>query len=709
MQPPAEHIDLVLLSPPAGTPPPHSPSRRRRPTASSDEDSDGDYDDTYGAAVGVVQGRKRRPVFFPPLWLARRTECVQLIQSENSRSVVDFGCGAGAVLSFLALPAYHRDEWPPAPPSLSTSTSSRSVNHTRVEDPAALVEDPAALVASIPPPPPRRRGLHLSRLVGVDGDLSACQMAAKACEPRQGDGEDELRWDELRTEVWHGGVEVYSPALESVDAFVMTEVIEHLSESALSRIPNLLFSVYKPRVVIITTPNHTFNPYFPAPSSSSTERPTWSRSALPPPSSAEDHPSHLFPDPTGRTKRVFRDETHTLEWTPDEFRSWCADALRSAGAEGDYDVEYSGVGSLEAYYRSVEGGVPFPPPALALHPALAEHPLCTAPIGEPERFFATQIAVFRRRDGASSSSGAAAAAAGEEEEQAQQEEEEERVSRSLHVSPINSYAPLPPLDSPLAASTSPVLPSTSPRAPHALVAASTLPAHPSAALPPPTTARERATLRVAVRAAFCAARRGPVLSVEEVWRMGDRALPLPGASEGDEEPRPTEPLRVLARGTIGAVVDALVHAEGDGEPAGEWGLERLSAPRGGAGELCGAEALGVRWARYDEVVEELERREREEADRAWAEREGGTFLEEDDEDEAEEAGSAGEVDPLEGRLAEMDVGVEQGEAQQAGWGAPRAVDGGREGDSSATHSGWQASVPAPVTMTTTSGWGDDPW
>ncbi|GAA5927085.1 hypothetical protein JCM3775_002442 [Rhodotorula graminis] len=702
MQPPAEHADPAPVPPPAGTP---SPSRRRHssPAASSDDDSDGDYDDTYGAAAGPLGRRRTRPVFFPPLWLARRSECVQLLQAEGTRTVVDFGCGAGAVLAFLALPAYHRDEWPPALPS----TSSRPVDPARADDSAAIV-------ASVPPPPARRRGLHLSRLVGVDGDLAACQAAVNACQPRQGHDENELRWDDLHLEVWHGGVEVYASALEGVEAFVVTEVIEHLSESALSRVPNLLFSVYKPRLVIITTPNHAFNPYFPAPSSLHwSDRPTWSRSALPPPSSAEDHPSHLFPDPTGRTKRVFRDETHTLEWTPDEFRSWCADALRSAGAERDYDVEYSGVGSLEAYYRGVEGGVPFPPPALALHPALAEHPLCTSPIDAPERFFATQIAVFRRRDGAATSLGAAAS--GEEQRQAQQDkEEEERVSRSLHVSPINTYSPLPPLDSPLATSTSPRLPSASPRAPHALVAASTLLAHPAAALPPPATAAERATLRDAVRATFCAARRGPVLSVEEVWRMGDRALPLVddglAATDEDEdaEGRSSESLRVLARGTIGAVVDALVHAEGDGEPASEWGLERLSATHGGAGELCGAEALGVRWGRYDEVVERLERREREEADRAWAERERGTFREEEDDDEGEEARPASEVDALEDRVAAMDVGGEQGEAQQAGWGAARPVDEGREGDSAAAHEGWGTPTPAPVT-TTTSSWGDDPW
>ncbi|GAA5839878.1 hypothetical protein JCM9279_005193 [Rhodotorula babjevae] len=704
MQPAAEPTDPTppVDRHPAASPP-HPPSRHHRPRSSSSDEDDCDDDDAYGLPAG---GRRRQPVFFPPLWLARRTECAHLVQSEGSRSVVDFGCGAGAVLSFLALPAYHRDEWPPAPSPSSSSSTITLAQHK---------QEQAALVASIPPPPSRRRGLHLSRLVGVDADLSACQAAVKACAPPpQRDGKDELRWDELRTEVWHGGVEVYNDALaQGVDAFIMTEVIEHLSESALSRVPNLLFSVYRPRLVVITTPNHAFNPYFPSPSSSaSTSRPTWSRSADPPPTSTEEHPAHLFPDPTGRTKRVFRDDDHKLEWTPDEFRSWCADALRAAGAEGDYDVEYSGVGSLEAYYRGVEGGVPFPPPSLALHPELAGHPLCAAPIDEPQRFFATQIAVFRRRDGAASLSDLRAT--GEEQEQ-QDKEEEERVSRSLRLSPINSYSPLPPLDAPLAVSSPPPLCSatSTPRAPHALVAASTLLAHPAAALPPPSTAAERGPFRDAVRAAFCAARRGPLLSLEEVWRMGDRPLPVVGAaptsSEDGLQPaaaheRTTEALRVLARGMIGAVVDALLLAEEDAEPAGEWGLERLRATREGAAELCGAEALGIRWERYDGFVEALERRERDEAERAWAERDGGTRVEME-----EEADPASEVDELEGRVDALDVGAEQDEAPQPGWGAPSAGEEGSEGGSAATHAGWGSSAPAMVTTTTTSSWGEDPW
>lgn len=642
----------------------------------------------------------------------------------------------------LALPAYHLDEW--ASPACSPSPPSPEAARTKVGK--------ADLVASIPPPMPRHHGLHLERLVGVDADLAACEKAALVCAPSESKaGSHDLRWEELRTEVWHGGVEVYNEALEGVDAFVMTEVLllcrsaarssritdtarplpghrasEHERSGSLAEPPVLgsvepsrplssadltpLLAVYKPRVIIITTPNHCFNPYFPPPSSlaSSRARPAWSRSAAASSSTAEDNPSHLFPDPTGRTRRVFRDATHTLEWTPDEFRAWCGDALESAGAAGEYEVEIGGVGSLEAYYRGCEGGVPFPPPARALHPALEGHPICAEPVEDPRRFFATQLAVFRRREGTSGAKGGDAVQGQEQQDRSQdgEQEDDERASRSLHVSPINTYSPLPPLDSTVPGTSSisaSALPTTaaattpSPRAPHALVAASTHAAHPSAALP----TADGAVLREAVRGVFIAARRGQRMSLEEVWRMADRPSLTAGAGEGERE---GEALRVLARGRVGAVLDALLRAGDDGEDEDEWVFERLREEAGRGRELRGFEALGVRWERYDEVVGELERREVEEAQRRWgsAERDAG----EDEQDNGASA-SSGKARPSEehdaGDGAEVRREDEQGGAQQ-GSGAPSSELRGDE-DSRAAHTSWHSEPPP----TTTSGWTDDPW
>ncbi|BGP43898.1 hypothetical protein JCM10449v2_007955 [Rhodotorula kratochvilovae] len=685
----ATQPDAPSPEPTALTAHPHSPPAPRSPRPHPDSEDDDDFDDTYGPVVADKQGSAAgealsKPFFFPPLWLARRTACAQLLQSEDVKSVVDYGCGAGAVLSLLALPAYHRDEFPlPAsPPSSSEHAPS----------PAYTKADKLALLASLPPPSPSSRGLHLSRLIGIDADPSACEKAAKVCAPPAEGEAREPRWEEMRTEVWRGGVEVYNEALEGVDAFVMTEVIEHLTPSALSRIPSLLFSVYKPRLVIITTPNHAFNAYFPPPSpSSSPSRPSWSRNT---PQNDEEHPLHLFPDPTKRTTRVFRDATHTLEWTPEEFRSWCADALRDAGAEDAYDVEFTGVGSLEAYYRPCGGEVPFPPPALALHPALADHPLCTARPEDPRAFFATQIAVFRRR--------AASGYGGKDEQRAAREEQdaedEERASRSPRVSPINTYAPLPPAVSPLAGSAP--FPSRGagaldvPRVPHTLVASDLHSAHPTVAGPPASGEQ----LREAVRGVFRRARRGACVSVEEVWRAGWESSAEEGAGEGEGAG-----LRALARGEVRAVVDALL---GDDDAEGEWAFERLEAEEGRR-ELRGWEALGVRWARYEEEVGALEREEAEE-ERRWREE-----REREEEGDAEGSGEERWAELEQEQEPEQPADTEaQGDEPEAttqlslGWGTAPAQQP-QKADEEETRASW--TVRGGADGQANGGWGDDPW
>ncbi|GAA5820344.1 hypothetical protein JCM3770_002775 [Rhodotorula araucariae] len=688
-------------SPPAPPPPPSPTPSRPQP----DSDNDDDFDDTYGPPrpeAGV-------PSFFPPLWLARRTACMHLLQADGAKSVVDHGCGSGAVLSLLALPAYHRDEFPSHAPKPSPPAELVVPAHHKAQK--------IAVIASLPPPLPHRRGLHLSRLVGVDADLSACDRAAKVCAPPSRDDKTEPRWEELRTEVWHGGVEVYNGALEGVDAFVMTEVIEHLTPSALARFPSLLFSVYKPRLVIITTPNHAFNPYFPLPSSSSSSasRPTWSRNN---PATDEGHPSHLFPDPTGRTARVFRDATHTLEWTPSEFQAWCTNALRSAGAEDVYDVEHTGVGSLEAYYRPCgDGTVPFPPPSLALHPALAEHPLCTARPEDPRSVFATQIAVFRRRQGPPPGPGAGAGGEqdrygkGREEEKddddsvARSADDHERPSRSPHVSPINTYSPLPPVP-PSASSTPDPAPVSAPRAPHALVATATHPAHPAAracasAGPPASPA----ALRQAVRAAFRRARRGECMSIDEVWRADAGRGETEGEGEGEGEGERERRVRALARGEVGALVDALLaddHDDDDDGGKAEWAFERLVADEGRR-ELRGWEALGVRWRRYDAEVAELERAEAEE-DRRWAE--AATREREDpgdgcsaDDDQEEERG----VGKLLAHAPERGDKLEQETRPSATWSMPH-TERRLALDEEEVRASWNAADERAG-----AGWGDDPW
>jgi hypothetical protein len=127
--------------------------------------------------------------------------------------------------------------------------------------------------------------------------------------------------------------------------------------------------------MILTTPNHSFNPWFVSPS-------------------PEDEEKNRFKDPTKRTDRTFRHSDHKFEWTEIEFQDWCFNLSK----KWDYDVEISGVGSLVNYYGGIEKVPEFAP-----HPELfsqgmksVEENSIRVP-NDPYKFFATQIAIFKQR------------------------------------------------------------------------------------------------------------------------------------------------------------------------------------------------------------------------------------------------------------------------------------------------------------------------
>lgn len=83
----------------------------------------------------------------------------------------------------------------------------------------------------------------------------------------------------------------------------------------------MLLGVYHPKFLLVTTPSYTFNARFTPPDS---------------PRSARNG----YPDPTGRTDRIFRHSDHKFEWTKDEFETWCDETAKEWG----YDVERTSIG-----------------------------------------------------------------------------------------------------------------------------------------------------------------------------------------------------------------------------------------------------------------------------------------------------------------------------------------------------------------------------
>lgn len=151
----------------------------------------------------------------------------------------------------------------------------------------------------------------------------------------------EPRWDALNTELWLGGIERYNARLEGYQAIVALELIEHLEPHILSRFGVVTLGTYRPKLMLVSTPNFDFNSKFP------------DHDAL-----HDDCHKRGFADPTGRTDRVFRHSDHKVEMTAKEFRSWA----QAAAADWGYEVEVSGVGmsSAPSYYPAMEGRSPRP-------------------------------------------------------------------------------------------------------------------------------------------------------------------------------------------------------------------------------------------------------------------------------------------------------------------------------------------------------------
>lgn len=96
----------------------------------------------------------------------------------------------------------------------------------------------------------------------------------------------------------------------------------------------LVLGYYRPEFLLLTTPNYLYNVLFSPPG---VENET------------------AYPDPTGKTTRVFRHHDHKREWTPNEWHEWC----QLGAAANGYDVELGSIGYLgrpDAFGREVEGG-----------------------------------------------------------------------------------------------------------------------------------------------------------------------------------------------------------------------------------------------------------------------------------------------------------------------------------------------------------------
>ncbi|CAI2182006.1 4458_t:CDS:2 [Funneliformis geosporum] len=198
--------------------------------------------------------------FDPPLWRQRRGVVVETLQNSGVTSVFDFGCGEGALLSFLIQP----------------------------------FEDSP-----------------ITQLAGVDISHETLTTTVKDCSPWDIDKQF-LRLTPLTVDIYQGSIDVADQRLLGYEALICMEVIEHVDPPVLNKFFDIVFGTYKPKIVIVSTPNVEFNIYFPQLK-------------------------------YGTPEATLRIEDHRFEWTRREFQEWA----NCGAAKYNYSVEFTGVGTIK--------------------------------------------------------------------------------------------------------------------------------------------------------------------------------------------------------------------------------------------------------------------------------------------------------------------------------------------------------------------------
>jgi small RNA 2'-O-methyltransferase len=155
----------------------------------------------HGSAGGPEERRRREREQLSgetsSLHEERLDSVVRHLRKNRCRTVVDLGCGGGALLE-------------------------------------RLLAEPA-----------------ITRLVGIDLSLESLAAAERRLRAQGASAE--------RLSLRHGSVTEPHPDLTGFDAATLVETIEHLPPGHLSRLEHAVFVGMQPRVVVLTTPNREYN------------------------------------------------------------------------------------------------------------------------------------------------------------------------------------------------------------------------------------------------------------------------------------------------------------------------------------------------------------------------------------------------------------------------------------------------------------------
>ena len=201
------------------------------------------------AGVNISADHGEEKLFDPPLYKQRYMAVADLINKCQSKSVVDMGCSEGQFLQ-----------------------------HVKWFCP------------------------KVEKLTGVDIDLKVLERNKNNIRPLVSEYLFKRKVP-LKIELYQGSIIEPDHRYLETDFVACIEVIEHLYPDILEGVPNSIFGIMAPKVVVVTTPNCEYNV--------------------------------LFDNFSG-----MRHWDHKFEWNRDQFEDWCSSISQTYG----YSVEISGIG-----------------------------------------------------------------------------------------------------------------------------------------------------------------------------------------------------------------------------------------------------------------------------------------------------------------------------------------------------------------------------
>ncbi|CAJ1935878.1 unnamed protein product [Sphenostylis stenocarpa] len=214
--------------------------------------------------------RMEQALFSPPLSKQRVEFAVQQILESHATTLIDFGCGSGSLLE-------------------------------------ALLNYPTSL----------------EKMAGVDISQKGLSRAAKVLNSKLVTNSDAVgQWTSVQSVIlYEGSITNFGSQLQGFDIGTCLEVIEHMEEDQACLFGDVTLSFFRPRILIVSTPNFEYNVVLQKSNSPAQEQ-------------------EELDEKTLLQSCKFRNHDHKFEWTRAQFTQWASDLA----ARHNYKVEFSGVG-----------------------------------------------------------------------------------------------------------------------------------------------------------------------------------------------------------------------------------------------------------------------------------------------------------------------------------------------------------------------------